>query len=467
MSIRNILNKKAFILIISFLLANSCETGDSDRLLNVENYWFTTADFYFLHPVHTFKHLPENYKRERIESFIDRQLIVYKGIDEGYLKLPGFKEEYRRFQKRALINFYFDRTVLDSVVTKHRLLNRYESLDYDKRDLYTFDEYAAVLKERLIKEFSNEIQERYLKTVQNIKKASGFKSYPQNIEGLAKIYLDTYVSLRNDSVFYAPFDILKRLHFEKPVYQINGKDITLKKFITKIENFPLALPNQFSNPEVLNEIIEMVAINTYILKLAERLNFDRDPLYKQRLRNQKFSILYNLVIRDAVSRKISVSDDNIYQYYLDNVDSLYRTKEEFEVQEIFVKDQKLAEDILKKINRGEDFQQLADTFTERYQTKPRKGYLGFLRADMYGNIGRTAANIPPGQHCFEPIPSGKGFSIIKVLSVKESQPISFDDNRGKILEDYKDVSFKQKRAELIQALRDKYNYYVDYSKLIN
>lgn len=455
------------ISIIFWLLClSTCQRDTFERFLKIESLWFTVADFHTQYPIHNFKHLPEEYKKRRIEAFIDRQLVVYKGIDDNYPKRDEFKAKFRNFRNRLLINIYFDRTVLDSVITKRKLLDSYESLDFGKREMYTFDEYADVLKERLIRKFSNEIQERYLAEVQRLKHSSGFQSYPEHLEQMAQIYLDRYITLRNDTASYSSIDILKRLDFSKPLFQIGGKDIYLKKFITMIENYPLALPNQFSSPQVLNEIVETVAVNTYTLELSKKLRLHRDPDFKQRLRDEKFTLLHYFVLRDEVSRKISINDDSLYQYYLDHTDSLYRSETRYEVQEIYVYSRQQAKEIIQKLDQGADFQHLSNLYTKRYLNKPRKGYLGLIRSNMYGSIGHYAAKTPAGGYYPEPIPSGNGFSVIKVLSIDESKPIPFEQIRSNVLEDYRKSCYNRKKAELIQKLRDKYHYIVDYSKLI-
>jgi parvulin-like peptidyl-prolyl isomerase len=152
-------------------------------------------------------------------------------------------------------------------------------------------------------------------------------------------------------------------------------------------------------------------------------------------------------------------------FYQQNIDSLYTTKKTYEVHEIYIENKALAEQVLALARKTDDYKKLSDKFTERYKKRPKKGYLGFITADKYSNIGKTAARTEPGAVYPELIKSGQGYSIIKVLSVKEPVPIPFEENTNRIFSDYYKHKFPLLKQELIDQLKDTYTYKFDRSKL--
>jgi len=460
------LKNKTFILILFFLfLFSFCDRSKPDNFLKIESHWFTADEFFSFTPRHTFKYLPEAEQNKKIDEFIDRQLMVYKAIDDGYLKDPDIKKKIKLIRNRLLINEYFDHMVLDSVVTKRRLLLEYEILNPDKKELFTFDEYKPVLKKRLINKLTEDIQTRYFKIIESIKSKYEFELKSSNISALSSAYMDTLISLRNDSLSRSAIDILEKTGFTLPLYSFKGKNIYLNDFIALLRVFPFALPDQFSDTQLLSNVVETVALNNFVLKESLKLKLYKSDEFKQRMINQRNTMLYKSVFSDEITSKITINDDTLRQFYSANLDSLYLTRRKYEVQEIFINDKELAENILNRVLNHEDFQQLADKYTERYKNKPKKGYIGFIYSDSYASIGRCAAKTEAGHIYPELIPSGKGFSIIKVLSVAEPKPIPFEDIKGKILNDYKKHSIEKRKKELIQSLRHKYTYHVDYSML--
>ena len=466
---RSFLKNKLFILgfFILFGLA-ACDRRNSYDFLKIGSEWFSANEFFSQTPRYTFQYLTENQQDVKIENFINRQLLVYYAIDNNYQRLPDVRKRFRLLERRLLIKEYFDRMVLDSVITKQRLLSEYESLDPYKKDLFTYNDYKSVLKGKLIRLFSEDIRARYTNAVESLKLSSKFKPYQSNIDSLSKLFMSKLIAARYDSVSREPVNILKTISFNRPLYQINDNKVFLIKFIGLLSDFPLvSREERFSDPESLLKIIETVAINSYVYNQAKRLNLDKNDDFQQRLLFQKHNILYETAFSRKITGTISINDDTLRKFYAVHRDSLYMTKQRYEVQEIYITDKTRAENILNRALNNEDFQTLADTYTERYQNKPRKGYLGFIYKNTYADIGRCAAKTNIGQVYPELVLSGKGFSIIKLLSIEKPKPIPFNKIKEKVLNDCKKFKIKQKRLELLDSLKHKYSYYIDRSVLFN
>ncbi len=455
----------SILILSSLFIFTFCEKHDSDNFLKIESRWFTTGEFFNLTPKHTFKYLPNEEKTAKIEGFVDRQLLVYMGIDEDYLKKTKTRQKTAVIKHRLLVNEYFDRMVLDSIISKQLLLSEYEHLDPDKKDLFTFDEYTPVIKKRLINALSDDIQLKYFKIIEQLKTDYKFELIDSNIFDLSDAYMDLLISIKADSAEHSAIDVLKMTGYSHPLYRIGGKDIYLEKFISSLKAYPFAIPAQYSNPEFLSNVIETIAINNIVLKKSKQLKLDKTRSFNIQLINQENSLLYNLVFSNEITRKITINDDTLRLFYSTYLDSLYLSKPQYEVQEIFINDNELAKSVLGRALLQENFQLLADEYTERYRNKPVKGYIGFIHAGMYAGIGRCAATTEPGSIYPELIPSGKGFSIIKIISVVEPRPVPFDDIKGNILDDYKKTTITKLEKELLQSLRHKYTYHVNYSLL--
>ena len=454
------------ILILSCLfLSVFCDRRDSDNFLKIDSRWFTASEFFSITPKHAFKYLPEEEKNKKINEFIDRQMFVYKGIDDRLIKNPDIVQNIRLIRQRLLVNEYFDRMVLDSIVTKQRLLAEYERLNPDKKDLFTFDEYRPVIKKQVINKFSKDIQSKYLETIESIKVDYEFVLIRHNIAALSKAYMDSLISFNADSIKISSTDILKLTGFSLPLYCTREKNVFLKDFLNLLNAYPFVLPNNFSDPHFFANIIESVAINDIVLTISKKMRLDKDCGFKDKMAAHQNTLLYNRVFSDEITSKIIINDDSLYQFYLQGLDSLYLSRSQYEVQEIFINDKDLANIVLNLALRQANFNLLAAKYTERYKNKTKKGYLGYIHADMYASVGRSAAITEAGSVYPGLVPSGKGFSIIKVLSVINPKPVPFVEIKGKILSDYKRTTISGLKEELLRSLRHKYTYDINYSSL--
>lgn len=142
-----------------------------------------------------------------------------------------------------------------------------------------------------------------------------------------------------------------------------------------------------------------------------------------------------------------ISDAQVKQEYQDNIDS-YRLPERVRVRHILIKTQgkpkedapKLkmkAEDLLKQLQHGANFEELAKKNSEDPGSAEKGGELGWIvRGQTVPNFEKTAFSLKPGD-LSGVIETEYGYHIIQVEDKQEARTQSFDDVKGQILLDLK------------------------------
>src|ERR1700761_194792 len=155
-----------------------------------------------------------------------------------------------------------------------------------------------------------------------------------------------------------------------------------------------------------------------------------------------------------------VSDAQLRQEYQDNIDS-YRLPERVKVRHILIKTQgkpkedapKLkakAEDLLKQLQHGADFAELAKKNSEDPGSAEKGGELGWVvRGQTVPNFEKTAFSLKPGE-LSGLVETEYGYHIIQLEAKQEARTQSFDDVKGQILLDMK----KQVAAENLKKAID-------------
>lgn len=155
-----------------------------------------------------------------------------------------------------------------------------------------------------------------------------------------------------------------------------------------------------------------------------------------------------------------VSDAQLRQEYQDNIDS-YRLPERVKVRHILIKTQgkpkedapKLkakAEDLLKQLQHGADFAELAKKNSEDPGSAEKGGELGWVvRGQMVPNFEKTTFSLKPGE-LSGVVETEYGYHIIQVEDKQNARTESFDDVKGQILLDMK----KQMAAETLRKSID-------------
>ncbi|MBV9781266.1 MAG: peptidylprolyl isomerase [Acidobacteriaceae bacterium] len=140
-----------------------------------------------------------------------------------------------------------------------------------------------------------------------------------------------------------------------------------------------------------------------------------------------------------------VSDDQLRREYQDNLDS-YRQPERVKVRHILIKTQgkpkedapKLkakAEDILKQLQKGADFADLAKKNSEDPGSGAKGGELGWIvRGQTVPNFEKTAFSLKPGQ-LSGLVDTEYGYHIIQVEDKQEAHQQTFEEVKPQLLAD--------------------------------
>ncbi len=115
-----------------------------------------------------------------------------------------------------------------------------------------------------------------------------------------------------------------------------------------------------------------------------------------------------------------ITDDEAYQYYLNKSKSGIENSPQVNILEILTDSLNVAEKVLDELKNGVDFKKLASIYTKRKWTRENGGEFGFFPTTMYGEIGKTAANMKIGD-VYGPLKVDEGYSIIKLIGKKDAE----------------------------------------------
>jgi len=460
--------KKIYLLtVLSLVSLSFCSKNNQQVLLKVGSQRYYLADFYEFIPAHRFKPLNDNEKKDKINQFVDRQLIVTDAIKKGYLSDSTLQRNLRNYEYKLIFNLFFDHNLLDTIITTNQLLDLYSKIPLSMKDMFTFDEYKPVLLEQTMQANSKRIRSGYLDYLQLIQDSTHFALIDTSINKLAQEYTKKLTENQNNNQKQpSETDIIKAINFHEPIYIANNVAYGVPDLVKMISLYPYPIPNDLSEVAVLSSNIKSIFINYYVIKKAYEQKIDQSNEYKMRLANQKYLQLTNIYEQREIDNFISTDTDTLKSYYEKNKDKAYMSSPTYEVHEIYIKDKQKAERILKLAKKTSDFKSLSDKNTERFQDRPSKGYLGFIRENQYSRIGKAAKNTKVGTVYPDLIPFGNGYSIIKVISVKEAEPIPFDNIVVRVRSDYKNDRHKQLKEKILEKIKNKYHYKLNLTLLI-
>ena len=201
---------------------------------------------------------------------------------------------------------------------------------------------------------------------------------------------------------------------EKALAVINGEIITLENF----EQFWELIPDSYKAQLNKEDILEQLITQTLLIQKADELNLREDSEIAFQIKNAVDQILIQSLLQKEIIEKTNLSDEDIEMYYEENKDN-YWQEEEIHALNILVESRDQAEDIINKLNEGEEFSSLARDFSIS-SSAAEGGDIGFItKGTLKAEIEEKLFILNPGE-ISEIIPIENGFHIFKVLEKKPS-----------------------------------------------
>ncbi len=207
------------------------------------------------------------------------------------------------------------------------------------------------------------------------------------------------------------------------VAKVCDKEISRLDVFNYIQTLP-ANTRQMPIEQLFSVAMEQIINSTVINKKTEDVNLDNDPEVKKQLAVVKNNIVRNVYIQNKVTKRIT--DERLKEAY-DMYKLQFPEVEEVKASHILVKEEKLAKDIIKQLNDGDDFAALAKK-NSTDGTAVNGGVLGyFAKADVVPPFAEAAFSTEIGTYTSEPVKSKFGYHVIKVEEKRIRLPAQFKD----------------------------------------
>ncbi len=204
-------------------------------------------------------------------------------------------------------------------------------------------------------------------------------------------------------------------------------------------------------PEIRRKFLEHIVDSEIFAKEAVKQKLDQSLAFRQRMELARREILANLFVEGQIAKATEAG--NLKKYFASHADKF--SQKEIRASHILFDEgqKKLAEQVLKRAQNGEDFAALAKQYST-CPTGPKGGDLGFFKhGQMVPAFDAVAFATPKGQINPALVQTRFGWHIIKVSDVRGEDVANFDSVAAEV---------KRKRAsdfkdELQDELRRSYD----------
>ncbi|ATO57003.1 peptidylprolyl isomerase [Bartonella sp. 1-1C] len=204
---------------------------------------------------------------------------------------------------------------------------------------------------------------------------------------------------------------------------IDGKNITagqLDELALEINPNLIRVSDEKRRVTVLKAYLDMQAL----AKAALQKGLDKTEAYDKRMAIMRDNILQQLYFKEMVVDKIA--DADVKALYDKEIAALPK-EDEIKARHILVKTKEEAEKVIKRLHKGENFEEIAkkDSTDGSSAVGGDLGY--FSRGQMVKPFEEAAFNLKVGEYTKKPVESPFGWHVIKIEDRRLKQPPVFDD----------------------------------------
>lgn len=235
----------------------------------------------------------------------------------------------------------------------------------------------------------------------------------------------------------------------KLIAEVNG----VKIYQEDLFNLLAAMEDKarFNLKEGLNVLADELVNQELLLQDAKENKLDNEEEFVKELEIVKNNMLKNYAMH-KIFEKVSVSEDEIENYYEENKDTLF-SPVTYTASHILLESEEMADKVLDQINAGLDFKEAAKKYSLD-PTKDNGGSLGsFPKGVMVKEFQQGLDELKIGE-ISKPIKTQFGYHIIK-LDNKMDSSNTYDDIKDKVKSTYEMVKRQEKYIEKIKDLTKK------------
>jgi len=235
----------------------------------------------------------------------------------------------------------------------------------------------------------------------------------------------------------------------KSVAAVNGKKISQKQYETLLRQVQAKTQPGKQAPVNRQVILDELINREVLFQEAKKKKLDKDKQVLAILKQQKRNLLIQKLLSDSPAAK-PVSEKELKAFYDKQVAAASDAKE-YKLRHILLKNEATAKKLIKKLNDGANFEELAKNESKDPSGK-NGGQLGWLATvQMSPALADAVKKLKKGTVSQKPVKLGDDFHIFKLEDSRKREAPKFEDTKKQI----SSIIQRQRIQKYITKLRNK------------
>jgi peptidyl-prolyl cis-trans isomerase C len=204
----------------------------------------------------------------------------------------------------------------------------------------------------------------------------------------------------------------------KVLATIDGEKITLEEFNKELDRIPANMKMLVLTQSGKQSFLDRYIVKRLLMEEAKKENIEKDKEFQDRLADIREQLLIESLLKKKVTTNINPTEEQLKEYYEKNKEK-FKTGQEVDTRQILVKTEKEAKEIRTKLDKGEDFADLARKFSIDPSAKTTGGAVGFhAKGTLLPEYEAVAFKLAKVGQISPPVKTQLGYHIIQLQGTK-------------------------------------------------
>jgi len=224
----------------------------------------------------------------------------------------------------------------------------------------------------------------------------------------------------------------------KVLATIDDDKITLQEFNKELDKIPMNMKMLVASESGKKNYLDRLVIKKLLMKEASKAKIEDDKEFQDRVKDIKEQLIIEALLKKKITADTQLSEDDLKKYYEEHKED-FKKDREINTRHILLKTEEEAKQVQAKLQKGEDFTELAKKYSIDPNVKQSGGEIGFQpKGSLIPEFESAAYKLNKVGQVSGIVKTQFGYHIIRLEGVKPPSYVP--------LEEVKDF-IKQKNAQ--------------------
>jgi len=227
---------------------------------------------------------------------------------------------------------------------------------------------------------------------------------------------------------------------------INGQNITLQEFNKELDKIPMNMKMLVASESGKKNYLERLIVKKLLLNEASKEKIESDREFQERVNDIREQLLIEALLKKKITAQTQMSEEDLKKYYEEHKED-FKKDREINTRHILLKTEEEAKQVQSRLQKGEDFIELAKRYSIDPNVRQTGGEIGFQpKGSLIPEYENAAYKLNKVGQVSGIVKTQFGYHIIRLEGIKPPSYVPLEE----VKEFIKQKNAQEKQKEVLE-----------------